>query len=101
MLHLLQLFSHFDALVAEAGVYKVETVGAVYMVSAGVPVASDDHSLRLALLALRFATAAEGFYFNGKPLALRMGIHTGQVTGGIIGLQLPRSVLQRSVPLPL
>ena len=71
--------------------YKVETVGAVYMVSAGVPVASEDHTLRLARLALRFAAAGEGFSFSeGRPLALRIGLHTGPVIGGIIGLQLPR-----------
>ena len=90
-----QLFSKFDTLVAEAEVYKVETVGAVYMVAAGVPVTSEDHTQRLALLALRFAAAGDGFSFcAGRQLSLRMGLHTGQVIGGIIGLQLPRCAAQ-------
>ena len=70
---------------------QVETVGPVYMVAAGLPVASSDHISRLASLALRIAAAADSFAaVGGEALRVRMGLHTGRVTGGIIGMQLPQ-----------
>ena len=75
---------------------QVETVGPVYMVAAGLPVASSDHISRLASLALRIAAAADGFAdVKGGPLHVRMGLHTGRVTGGIIGMQLPQYQVRR------
>ena len=76
---------------------QVETVGPVYMVAAGLPVASSDHISRLASLALRIAAAADSFAaVGGEPLRVRMGLHTGRVTGGIIGMQLPQYQVRRS-----
>ena len=70
---------------------QVETIGPVYMVSCGCPDAAPDHAARLAELALRMSEAVEGSTtVEDEPLLLKMGIHSGQVIGGIIGLKLPR-----------
>ena len=63
----------------------------MYVVSCGCPDAALDHAARLAELALRINEAMEGSTaIDNEPLRLKMGIHSGQVIGGVIGLKLPR-----------
>ena len=85
------VFSHFDALVAETpGASKHESLGSIYVVTAGVPEPCPDHASVLAGLALRCRDAAGLYAAHGRPLGLKMGLHSGEIIGGIIGQQLPR-----------
>ncbi|MDP6945239.1 MAG: adenylate/guanylate cyclase domain-containing protein, partial [Myxococcota bacterium] len=81
------IFVAFDAIADELGVYKVKTIGDAYMVAAGVPEARDDHAAALAEMAVRMLAHVEANPLLGEhPLQLRIGIHSGPVVAGVIGL---------------
>ncbi len=82
------IFSGFDRLVADAGGTKVKTIGDSYMAVFGAPEEVAAHPV----LAIRAGLAMQEFIraFNrGRehPLAMRLGIHTGQVMAGVVGTE--------------
>ena len=85
------VFSHFDGVVARMGAYKVETIGKVYMGACGLPEARPDHVQRAVATCLTLLTAArELAEAEGLQLPLKIGMHTGPVVCGVIGLKQPR-----------
>jgi class 3 adenylate cyclase len=81
-----EVFSRFDDLAERHGVEKIKTIGDAYMVVGGVPERSDDHTTRVAAMGLDMLTAvAELERVAGLGIALRVGMHTGQVVAGVIG----------------
>lgn len=80
------LFAAFDDLCDEHRVEKIKSFGASYMVASGAPIPHPDHAERLAGLALglRAACAAQR-EASGAAVAVRIGIHSGPVVGGILG----------------
>eukprot|EP00043_Microstomoeca_roanoka_P008648 m.83122 g.83122 ORF g.83122 m.83122 type:complete len:703 (+) comp14333_c0_seq2:65-2173(+) len=93
MLH--GLFAKFDDLAEQHGCYKVETVGDAYMVAAGCPEVCDDHAVRIARLAIDMVHAAKSVAspVDGEPLRIRIGIHSGPLTAGVVGRARPRYCL--------
>jgi class 3 adenylate cyclase len=83
-----QIFTTFDRLAAEAGVEKIKTIGDAYMACAGVPVICADHAEVMAemALAMREALKAHNREF-GSDLQIRIGINSGPVVAGVIGLR--------------
>jgi class 3 adenylate cyclase len=81
-----RLFSAFDELAARHGLEKIKTIGDAYMVVGGVPKVSGDHPARVVAMGLDMlravATIADEM---GRPLDLRVGVHTGPVVAGVIG----------------
>ena len=78
------LFSMFDDLVAERGLEKIKTIGDAYMAAGGLPEPLVDHAVLMVDLALEMLEATNSSeLFPG--LSLRVGIHSGPVTGGVIG----------------
>lgn len=76
----------FDALCAARGVEKIKTIGDCYMAVGGLN--GDPHSQAIAIG--RFAQDMLKFQetrrlLGGRKLPLRVGIHTGSATAGIIG----------------
>lgn len=80
-----EVFSIFDNLVAKHGVEKIKTIGDAYMVVAGLPAQCDNHISKIANLALDMQQAI--FEFEAYPLSIRIGIHTGPVVAGVIGIR--------------
>ena len=81
-----RLFSRFDALAEQAGVEKIKTIGDAYMAVAGLPTPRADHADAAVRLALNMlAVAAESATPGGAALRLRIGVHSGPLTGGVIG----------------
>ncbi len=82
------IFTEFDQLALEHGVEKIKTIGDCYMAAAGVPVPRADHARAAVALALAMGKALErcsrGF---GQPLSFRVGVHSGPVSAGVIGLR--------------
>ena len=80
------VFCVFDDLVDQHGLEKVKTIGDAYMVVGGMPDRSEDHTARVASMALGLAEAV-----NQIPAAARLGInfrigmHCGPVVAGVIG----------------
>ena len=79
------LFSVFDSFVAELGIEKIKTAGDEYMVAAGVPKPRADHAQAAAELALRMRDHVAAHRVAGQHIAMRIGIHSGPLVGGIIG----------------
>jgi class 3 adenylate cyclase len=80
------VFSAFDALVDRHRLEKVKTIGDAYMVVGGLTERSDDHTQRVADMALELA-AAVGHIERAVRLgvAFRIGINCGPVVAGVIG----------------
>ncbi|HRD76597.1 MAG TPA: adenylate/guanylate cyclase domain-containing protein [Hyphomicrobiaceae bacterium] len=83
-----RLVRELDALAAAHGVEKIKTIGDAYMAAAGVPEPQPEHALRLA----RFGLAMHGVIGRlaaevGKPLELRVGIASGPLLAGVIGVR--------------
>nr|AGD93247.1 adenylate/guanylate cyclase [uncultured bacterium] len=80
------LYERFDAIVARYGLEKIKTIGDCYMVAGGLPRPDPDHLKRLTDAAMEMqAEAAKVHTPDGQPLALRIGMHAGPVTAGVIG----------------
>ena len=82
-----RVFSMFDKFAAWYGLEKIKTIGDAYMVVGGLPVPKADHAEAIADMALEVQVAIVSLQdeFN-RPLHLRMGINTGPVVAGVIGI---------------
>uniref|UniRef100_A0A8C5P3Z9 Guanylate cyclase n=1 Tax=Jaculus jaculus TaxID=51337 RepID=A0A8C5P3Z9_JACJA len=91
------LYTCFDAVIDNFDVYKVETIGDAYMVVSGLPVRNGQlHAREVARMALALLDAVRSFRIRHRPqeqLRLRIGIHTGPVCAGVVGLKMPRYCL--------
>jgi class 3 adenylate cyclase len=80
------VFTEFDRLVEQHALEKIKTVGDAYMMVGGLPTARPDHAAAVANAALDMQKLQ--FETNdSRPLRLRIGIHTGPVVAGVIGMQ--------------
>ncbi|MGB5959777.1 MAG: adenylate/guanylate cyclase domain-containing protein [Coleofasciculaceae cyanobacterium] len=81
------IFSKFDQLAQEYGLEKIKTIGDAYMLVGGLPLPRKDHAQAVAQMAL--AIQSEMVNINaqiGEEFKLRIGINTGPVVAGVIGL---------------
>lgn len=82
-----QIFSEFDQLAYRYGLEKIKTIGDAYMVAGGLPVAKPDHAEAIAQMALDMQSAIARFQIKpDEPFQIRIGIHTGPVVAGVIGV---------------
>lgn len=82
------IFSRFDRALERYQLEKIKTIGDCYMVVAGMPVPCDNSAVAIAEMALEMQE--EIARFNGEfhqSLTMRMGIHTGPVVAGVIGIK--------------
>jgi len=81
-----EVFTVFDGLVERHGLEKVKTIGDAYMIVGGMPERSDDHTMRMAAMALDL-TEAVGRIGAAVRLGIsfRVGVHCGPVVAGVIG----------------
>jgi adenylate cyclase len=83
-----QIFSTFDRLAEDYRLEKVKTIGDAYMAVGGVPVSYANHAGAVADMALAMQAAIRRFSLVGNmPLQLRIGINTGTVVAGVIGIK--------------
>ena len=85
-------FKAFDTIISKYGIEKIKTIGDAYMAAGGLPVPADDSVKNTVLAALDMqafirAHKAEN-EASGKPaFDMRVGIHTGPVVAGIVGVK--------------
>jgi class 3 adenylate cyclase len=81
-----EIFSLLDELTERHGVEKIKTIGDAYMVVAGAGVTRINTASGIADFALDMMLELSNYAkANDFPLALRVGISTGQVISGVIG----------------
>ncbi len=80
------VFTAFDELVDRHGLEKVKTIGDAYMVVGGMPELSDDHTVRVAAMAIELADRVASIDAAERlGVRFRIGIHCGPVVAGVIG----------------
>lgn len=88
MLH--DYFTRLDSMVdAVPGAYKYETVGDAYVVAVNLLSPCKNHqlvALRIALSMVALASKVQKADGSG-PLEIRVGVHTGPVAGGVLGVK--------------
>jgi PAS domain S-box-containing protein len=83
-----EIFSAFDQLSEKHGLEKIKTIGDAYMVVGGLPVPRADHAEAVAAMALDMQVAINCFQATHRePFQIRIGINTGQVVAGVIGIK--------------
>lgn len=81
-----EIVRRFDQLAERHGVEKIKTIGDAYMAVAGVPLPAQDHSERLASMALdMLEVIREIREETGLDLHVRIGMASGPVMAGVIG----------------
>ncbi|XP_071321254.1 retinal guanylyl cyclase 2-like [Trachinotus anak] len=91
------LYTMFDAIIATHDVYKVETIGDAYMVASGVPNRNgNQHAAEVANMSLDILHSIGAFKIKHMPeikVKIRIGLHSGPVVAGVVGLMMPRYCL--------
>lgn len=89
LVHLLnEIFSTFDQLAEKHGLEKIKTVGDAYMVVGGLPMPRPDHAEAIAEMALDMQDAMSQISRqSGQSFQIRVGINTGPVVAGVIGIK--------------
>ena len=81
-----RLFGNFDELTEEQGGTKIKTIGDAYMVVFGAPLPLERHAARAINCGLDMMSRVSRLRRDtGHDLALRVGIHSGKVTAGVVG----------------
>lgn len=73
---------------------EVETIGDAYCVAGGLHRESDTHAVQIALMALKMMELSnEVMSPHGEPIKMRIGLHSGSVFAGVVGVKMPRYCL--------
>jgi adenylate cyclase len=85
-------FEAFDGIMGKYTIEKIKTIGDAYMAAGGLPVPSDNSIKNTILAALEMQEFIEKrkaeMDIAGKPaFQMRVGIHTGPVVAGIVGVK--------------
>jgi adenylate cyclase len=85
-------FEAFDHIMEKFGIEKIKTIGDAYMAAGGLPVSTDDSVKNTVLAALemqRFIIhrKAQNDAEGNPAFDMRLGIHTGPVVAGIVGVK--------------
>ncbi|MFP4009209.1 MAG: adenylate/guanylate cyclase domain-containing protein [Spirulinaceae cyanobacterium] len=82
------IFSEFDQLCDRHGLEKIKTIGDAYMVVGGLPTPNSNHAEAIAEMALDMQARIGQFdRETGESFSLRIGIHSGSVVAGVIGIK--------------
>ena len=85
------LFSRFDALASQHGMERIKTIGDAYIAVGGMGLDADpDHAGNAARFSLAIRDAARALMRETDyPINIRIGVHTGPVIAGVIGIRRP------------
>jgi PAS domain S-box-containing protein len=82
------IFSTFDQLAQQHHVEKIKTIGDAYMAVAGLPTPCSDHAQAIAQMALDMQEAIAKYNADtGQAFKIRIGINSGPVVAGVIGIK--------------
>ena len=80
-------FTQFDHVVARHGLEKLKTIGDSYMLVGGLEATAVSHPVDAVLAALEIVQTVKNMVLpEGVELEVRVGIHTGPVVAGVVGV---------------
>ncbi len=83
-----EVFSWFDQLAEKYGLEKIKTIGDAYMVAGGLFDQSGGYTEAIADMALEIKDKIAAYKTpSGEPLGIHIGIGTGPVVAGVIGVK--------------
>ncbi|MGB0369001.1 MAG: adenylate/guanylate cyclase domain-containing protein [Flavobacteriales bacterium] len=85
-------FSQFDQICEKYGIEKIKTIGDAYMAAGGLPSPNNTHAKDVVQAALEMAQVvekgkADKIAANLPFFEIRIGVHTGPVVAGIVGVK--------------
>lgn len=85
-------YSEFDRIIEKYRIEKIKTIGDAYMCAGGLPVPNDTHPFDVVAAGLEMvefiAKNKKEREARGEPFfELRLGVHTGPVVAGIVGIK--------------
>lgn len=85
-------FSSFDEIIEKYDLEKIKTIGDSYMCAGGVPIRNKSNAIEVTLAALEIKNYMANFSEEAKKRGenawkIRIGINTGEVIAGVIGLK--------------
>src|SRR6266404_3833124 len=80
-------FTTFDKIVGRYGLEKLKTIGDSYMLVGGLPERNPSHPVDAVLAAFEIVKAVEDLSSEEAPWKVRIGIHTGPVIAGVVGIK--------------
>ena len=86
------MFSKFDEIAEQNNMERIKTIGDGYMCAGGLPLPNDDNAIKAVITGLEFLKATAAFNNEQKKAGmalwnLRIGINTGPVVAGVIGVK--------------
>jgi class 3 adenylate cyclase len=83
-----EIFSQFDYLAEKYQLEKIKTIGDAYMIVGGLPFPRKDHAQAVAKMALSMLETINIFNEKmGYDFKMRIGINSGEVVAGVIGIK--------------
>jgi len=83
-----ELFTSFDDILVKHNSERIKTIGDSYMAVCGLPEKDIDHALNMARSAIDMREyLIERSKTNDIKWKMRIGLHSGKVTGGIVGIK--------------
>ncbi|HTM52134.1 MAG TPA: adenylate/guanylate cyclase domain-containing protein [Bryobacteraceae bacterium] len=80
-------FTAFDRIVGRYGLEKLKTIGDSYMLAGGLPERNPSHPVDAVMAAFEMVRAVEELSTEEAPWKVRIGIHTGPVIAGVVGIK--------------
>ncbi|MCW3169615.1 hypothetical protein OMO38_13900 [Chryseobacterium sp. 09-1422] len=81
-------FTEFDRIMEKYGLEKIKTIGDAYLAVSGLPVSNDQHAKNAVSASLEIlAYIQQRKIDNANALDIRIGIHSGPVIAGIVGVK--------------
>jgi len=81
-------FKAFDEIISKYNIEKIKTIGDAYLAVSGLPVPDPLHAENIlhAAIEIREFMIQRGRQFGDKTFQVRIGIHSGSVVAGIVGV---------------
>jgi class 3 adenylate cyclase len=93
MIFLSALYAKYSVVISDNGLYTVEVIGDALLAVAGCPkkLATEDHATRALNAAFDLLEVTREFSQKiGMDINIRVGIHSGKVIAGVVGVKDPR-----------